>query len=215
MNSRAERGVYIVDDDPEVQHSIQYLMESVGLKVWAFSSAAEFMDAYRDNGPACLILDLRMPGMSGLEAQQQLRDQRIDIPVIVMTGHGDVPAAVRAMKLGAVEFLEKPCNDQMLIDLVHRALDQDLSNRSERKRLDGLERSLVDLSARERDVMHLLVEGQSNKEVARVLGLSPKTIERHRANIMRKLGVGSFAELVQSITVLKLRKPKPVEEANS
>lgn len=202
MSHDAAPCVYVVDDDPEVQHSVQFLMESVGLRARSFSSAGEFMDAYADEGAGCLILDLRMPGMSGLEAQEKLRDRDIDIPVIIMTGHGDVPAAVRAMKMGAIEFLEKPCNDHVLIEKVHAAIEHDVRNRQVRERFEDIERHLLTLSDREKDVMKLIVDGKSNKEVARLLELSPKTVERHRANIMRKLGVGSFAELVQNITVI-------------
>lgn len=204
--------VYIVDDDEDVQHSVRYLMESVGLRTEIYSSAPAFMAAYRDEGPSCVILDLRMPGMSGLEAQQQLRERGVHIPVIVVTGHGDVPAAVRAMKLGAVEFLEKPCNDQVLIDIVNKAIEEDAENRIVRQRLKRIKRNLMSLSARETEVMRLLVEGGSNKEVARRLGLSPKTIERHRASIMRKLSVGSFAELVKEVTAVRVLSADSREE---
>jgi RNA polymerase sigma factor (sigma-70 family) len=193
--------VYVVDDDPEVQDSVKYLMESVGLRVQTFSSARAFLESYRDQGPCCLVLDLRMPGMSGLEMQEQLRARSIEVPVIIVTGHGDVPAAVRAMKLGAVEFLEKPCNDHALLETVQRAIDADRRDRADRRRSEPIRQALATLSHRERDVLERIVSGNSNKEVARHLGLSPKTVERHRANIMRKIGAGSLAELVTKVTM--------------
>ena len=189
--------VYVVDDDAGVRHSVGYLMESVGLETVAFSSAREFLSVFREGGPACLVLDLRMPEVSGLETQELIRKKNIRIPTIIMTGHGDVPAAVRAMKLGAVDFLEKPCNDHVLLDRVQKAIEQDRQRiAAEAKRSDRLN-VLNKLSNREREVMTLVVAGHSNKETAQQLGVSPKTIETHRANLMRKLDISSFAELVQ------------------
>lgn len=189
--------VYVVDDDAGVRHSVGYLMESVGLETVAFSSAREFLSVFREGGPACLVLDLRMPEVSGLETQELIRKKNIRIPTIIMTGHGDVPAAVRAMKLGAVDFLEKPCNDHVLLDRVQKAIEQDRQRiAAEARRSDRLN-VLNKLSNREREVMTLVVAGHSNKETAQQLGVSPKTIETHRANLMRKLDISSFAELVQ------------------
>ena len=192
--------VHIVDDDLEVSQSMKFLVESVGLKAHCYASASAFFDSYRDRGAGCLILDLRMPGISGLEALELIVEKQINEPVIVVTGHGDVPAAVRALKLGAIDFVEKPCNDNLLIQKINHAIDLDQRNRSQRQHRESIHRAYDSLTERERDVLELLVDGHSNKEVARNLQLSPKTIERHRANIMRKLEVGSFAELVRDFS---------------
>lgn len=192
--------VHIVDDDQQVSQSMQFLVESVGLEACCYASASAFFERYRDRGPGCLILDLRMPGISGLEALELIVERQINEPVIVVTGHGDVPAAVRALKLGAVDFIEKPCNDNLLIQKINHAIDLDQRNRSQRQRRESIHRAYASLTGRERGVLELLVEGRSNKEVARELQLSPKTVERHRANIMRKLRVGSFAELVRDFS---------------
>ena len=189
--------VHIVDDDQAVCQSMKFLVESIGLQANCYVSASEFFDSYRNSGPGCVILDLRMPGISGLEALELIVEKRINEPVIVVTGHGDVPAAVRALKLGAVDFIEKPCNDHLLIEKINHAIDLDQRSRDERDRRQSLEQAYCTLTKRERVVLRLLVDGHSNKEVARNLELSPKTVERHRANIMRKLEVGSFAELVR------------------
>ena len=202
--------VYIVDDDAGVRDSVSYLMESVGLKTRLYASAPEFLDGYDHTGPACLLLDLRMPGYSGLETQELIRARGIDIPVIIMTGHGDVPAAVRAMKLGALDFLEKPCSDQALIDKVQGAIESDAYNRSELEEAKMLRTSLSRLSDREREVMALVASGKSNRETAQLLSVSPKTIETHRANLMRKLDAESLADLVRIAIlagVVEGRKP--------
>lgn len=188
--------VHIVDDDASVRDSVRYLMESVGLKAVTYNSSHAFFETYADTGPACVVLDLRMPGVSGLETQEQIHSRGLDLPTIIVTGHGDVPAAVRAMKLGAVDFLEKPCNDQLLLDKVHKAIDLDVNRRHKDNQRRELERSLATLSQREREVMDLIVGGKSNKEVAQILSVSPKTVESHRASVMRKLDAGSLAELV-------------------
>ncbi len=203
--------VYVVDDDPEVQESVKFLMESVGLRVSTHSSAREFFAAYDDASPACLILDLRMPEMSGLEAHELLRSKGIDLPVIVVTGHGDVPAAVRAMKLGAMDFLEKPCSDHILLEKVQRAIELDGQRRADNAKLVEIEKAMETLSRRERDVMELIVDGKSNKEVARALNVSPKTIESHRANLMRKVGAGSLAELVQYVMLVSRTERRRAE----
>lgn len=189
--------VHIVDDDQAVCRSMKFLVESIGLQANCYASASEFFERYANPGHGCVILDLRMPGISGLEALELIVEKRINEPVIVVTGHGDVPAAVRALKLGAIDFIEKPCNDHLLIEKINHALDVDQRSRDERGRRQSLEQAYRSLTQRERDVLRLLVDGHSNKAVARNLGLSPKTVERHRANIMRKLEVGSFAELVR------------------
>ena len=194
--------VHIVEDDEEVSQSMKFLVESVGLQARCYTSASTFFDSYRDQGPGCLILDLRMPGISGLEALELIIEKQINEPVIVVTGHGDVPAAVRALKLGAIDFVEKPCSDNLLIQKINHAIDLDQRNRLQRLQRESINRAYESLTERERDVLELLVGGNSNKEVARDLQLSPKTVERHRANIMRKLGVGSFAELVRDFSAV-------------
>ena len=195
--------VYVVDDDESVRDSVRYLMESVGLCVRTFASSREFFHSEPVAGPSCLILDLRMPEVSGLETQEKLYQRGYESPVIIMTGHGDVPAAVRAMKLGALDFLEKPCNDQELLDKVQKAIDQDAIRIRQDREQDSMMADLLTLSHREKQVMDLIVGGKSNKETAAVLNVSPKTVETHRANLMRKLKVNSLAELVQLSVLLK------------
>ena len=203
MASNDSATVHIVDDDQDVCASVKFLVESIGLAARIYTSASDFFNSYRECGVGCLILDLRMPGISGLEAMEKLGNHNISIPVIVVTGHGDVPAAVRALKMGAFDFLEKPCNDLLLIEKINRAIELDEQQRAERSGMASIQSLLQTLSERERDVMDLLIEGNSNKQVARHLLLSPKTVERHRANIMRKLNVSSFAELVSNVAVLR------------
>ena len=191
--------VHIVDDDASVRDSVRYLMESVGLTAKTYKSSIDFFNIYKDSGPSCLILDLRMPGGSGLEALEQIQRMKLTLPTIVMTGHGDVPAAVRAMKLGAVDFLEKPCNDHILLGKVQKAISGDAERRNRDKQQQTQSEQLATLSRREYEVMDLVVKGRSNKDVAGQLGVSPKTVESHRANVMRKLQVRSLAELVQLV----------------
>jgi two-component system response regulator FixJ len=191
--------VHIVDDDAEVRDSVQFLVESIDLQAFSYASADSFFESYKNLGPGCVILDLRMPGISGMEALKEMHRHEIYEPVIIMTGHGDVPVAVRSLKLGAFDFLEKPCNDHLLIEKTHKAIQLDVRNRGYRLQKIETQNALKSLSQRELGVLELLVEGNSNKEVARQLDISPKTIERHRANVMRKLDVGSFAELVQLV----------------
>jgi FixJ family two-component response regulator len=194
-----QHSVHIVDDDAAVRASIKFLVESVNLNALEYLSADEFMANYRDMSPGCIILDLRMPGVSGLEAVNMMRDQSILEPIVIMTGHGDVPVAVRALKLGVFDFLEKPCNDNLLIETVHRAISKDVKDRLERASQTSIQISLGSLTGRENSVLGLLVTGQSNKETADTLAISRKTIERHRSSIMRKLNAKSFAHLVQIV----------------
>jgi two-component system response regulator FixJ len=194
-----QHSVHIVDDDAAVRASIKFLVESVNLNALEYLSADEFMANYRDMSPGCIILDLRMPGVSGLEAVNMMRDQSILEPIVIMTGHGDVPVAVRALKLGVFDFLEKPCNDNLLIETVHRAISKDVKDRLERVSQISMQISLGTLTGRENSVLGLLVTGQSNKATADTLAVSRKTIERHRSSIMRKLNAKSFAHLVQIV----------------
>jgi two-component system, LuxR family, response regulator FixJ len=189
--------VFIVDDDPASRDPLRWLLESVELKVVSFASAAEFLDGYDPRTPGCLILDVRLRGMSGLDLQAELNRRGLAVATIFLTGHADVPMAVRAMKNGALDFLEKPFNDQMLLDRVQQAIERDRNARAREAEREEQQRRLEALTPREREVMELLVEGKANKEVADVLGLSVRTVEGHRARLMEKLGVNSLADLVR------------------
>ena len=192
-----EPTVFIVDDDQAVARSLRWLIESVQLKVETFASAQAFLDGYAAAKPGCLVLDVRMPGMSGIELQERLTVQRIRVPIIFITGHGDVQLAVRAVQAGAFDFIEKPFNDQDLLDRIQRAISFDSEQRardSQRSRLSAL---FASLTTREREVMDLVVEGMSNKAVANTLGLSAKTVEVHRAKVMEKMNARSVSDLVK------------------
>lgn len=189
--------VFVVDDDQAMRNSLKWLISSVGLRVECSGSADEFLRTHQAGRPGCLLLDVRMPGMSGLELQEILESEGITLPVIIITGHGDVAMAVRAMKAGAIDFIEKPFNDELLLESIRRALSLD-----ERLRHIQLERAevaerLVQLTPREREVMEMVTEGKSNKEIANDLGVSAKTVEAHRARVMEKMQAGSLAELVR------------------
>jgi RNA polymerase sigma factor (sigma-70 family) len=189
--------VYVVDDDAAVRDGLRFLVESVELRVESCASAQAFLEAYDPSRPGCLVLDVRLRGMSGLELQAELSKRGISIPTIIITGHGDVPMAVRAMKMGAVDFVEKPFNDQQLLDRIQQAIDTDRERRRGGEERAQLQSLLATLSPREREVMDLLVVGKANKEVAEHLGLSTRTVEGHRARLMEKLGCESLAELVR------------------
>jgi len=189
--------VFIVDDDPAMRESLTFLVSSIGLHVESFSSARDFLDGYAPGRIGCLVLDIRMPGMSGLELQERLNERRIELPIVMITGFGDIPMAVRALKHGALDFLEKPFTDQDLLDRIHEAIEQHRRRRIERQRRDEIEARVGRLTSRERQVMKCVVEGKSNKVIAEQLGLSPKTIEVHRARMMDKMRATSLAELLQ------------------
>ena len=189
--------VFVVDDDEAMRNSLRWLIESVGLKTETFGSAVEFIGAYQPGTPGCMVLDVRMPGMSGLELQDKLTSQHVDIPIIILTGHGDVPMAVRAMKTGAIDFLEKPCNDQMLLDCIQQALDKDSKRQVERDHEASIKARLGQLTPREHDVMEMVVAGTPNKDIATQLGVSIRTVEVHRAKVMEKMQADSLAELVR------------------
>ena len=189
--------VFIVDDDEAVRNSLRLLVKSVGLTASTFQSAQEFLDNYDPAQPGCLVLDVRMPGMSGLELQQHLNTRGAVIPVLFITGHGDIPMAVEAMQQGAFDFLQKPFRDQNLIDRVRRALDKDKANRAELlQRARILERRDA-LTPREREILDLVTSGKANKVMAADLGLSQRTVEIHRAHVMEKMGASSLAQLVR------------------
>jgi FixJ family two-component response regulator len=191
--------VYVVDDDEAVCNSLRLLLKSVGLASQTMSSAAGFLAAYQPGQPGCLVLDVRMPGMSGLELQQELNVRGATIPVIFITGHGDVPMAVEAMHHGAFDFLQKPFRDQDLIERIQRALAQDASTHAALKEHAQIRERLSSLTPREREVMQLMTEGKPNKVMAHVLGVSQRTVEIHRARVMEKSGASSLAQLVRMV----------------
>jgi two-component system, LuxR family, response regulator FixJ len=190
--------VYIVDDDDHVRASLTWLFTSIDLEVQAFASAAAFLGAYA-GGPGCLLLDVRMPGMTGLELQAELKRRGIALPVIFITGHGDVPMAMRAVRDGALGFFEKPFPHQEVIELVHEALQRNRDERAERGDWERVDRRLSDLTAREREIADLLVAGLANRQIAEKLGISVRTVEVHRASIMRKTNAKGLAELVRMV----------------
>lgn len=185
--------VFVVDDDPDVRDSFRLLLESVGIVTETFSSPYQFLEAADPDKPGCLLLDIRMPGMSGLELQRRLVARGITIPVIIITGHGDVTTAVQAMKTGAVDFLEKPPNDQVLIDRIQNAINIDLQSRRARAEQEDVGRRLSTLSSREEEVLNLIIAGKANKVIASDLKISEKTVEAHRARTMDKMQVRSTA----------------------
>lgn len=189
--------VFVVDDDASLCDSLLFLIESVALQVRAFQSHADFLSAYDPEVPGCIVLDVRMPGMSGLELQELLNARQSCHPVIMITGHGDVAMAIRAMKAGAFDFIEKPFSDQMLLDRIQRAVEKDTERRRERAHARELRSRFDDITPREWEVIELVVAGESNRSIAETLGVSRKTIEVHRAHIMSKTRARSLAELVQ------------------
>jgi two-component system response regulator FixJ len=189
--------VFVVDDDQAMRNSLKWLIESVGVQVESFASADDFLSRYHPGRSGCLVLDVRMPGMSGLDLQEYLAEKAIRIPVVIITGHGDVPMAVRAMKGGAVDFIEKPFNDEVLLDAIRRALALEEQQRSHQSEHLQIQERMSHLTPREHEVMQMVTEGKSNKEIANVLGVSAKTIEAHRARVMEKMQARSLAELVR------------------
>lgn len=191
--------VFVVDDDAAVRDSLKLLLKSVGQAVETFASAQEFLDAYKDDRPGCLVLDIRMPGMSGLELQEKLNERRSILPVIFITGHGDVPMAVEAMQAGAVDFIQKPFRDQDLLDRINQAVERDTANRADLAERNAIRRRLGTLTPREREVMDLVVRGKANKVIAGDLNLSQRTVEIHRARVMEKMQASSLAHLVRMV----------------
>ncbi len=191
--------VFVVDDDQAMRSSLKWLIESVGLKVEVYATAGEFMLNYYPGRSGCLLLDVRMPGMSGLELQEHLVRRQIHIPVIIITGHGDVPMAVRAMKAGAVDFIEKPFNDELLLESIRKALAADEKQRGLQSQRASIASRLAHLTPREHEVMEMVTEGRSNKEIALDLSVSAKTVEAHRARVMEKMEAASLAELVRMV----------------
>lgn len=195
--------VHIVDDDDAVRDSLSLLLQTVGLATRTYASAGEFLEAYAPGDVSCLVADIRMPGLSGLELQQELLERHIDIPIIFITGHGDVPMAVKAMKAGAVDFIQKPFRDQDLLDRIHQALQQARSARNTKLEAMTIQERFSALTPRECEVMEMVVKGCANKVIAMDLGVSQRTVELHRARVMQKMGVRSLAELVRMTEKLK------------
>ena len=200
--------VFVVDDDGPMRESLKNLLRSVGLQVQLFASAQEFLRSKRPELPSCLVLDVRLPGLSGLDLQRRTADAGIEIPIIFITGHGDIPMSVRAMKAGAVEFLTKPFRDQELLDAIQQALEGDRRVRDQRAALEEMRRRFAALTSREREVMRRVVTGLLNKQIGAELGISETTVKIHRHQVMEKMGASSLAELVRTADRLGVLVPK-------
>lgn len=204
MKSAGVPTVYIIDDDRGMRQSIQDLVESVGLRAESFATGGEFLERKRTNDPSCLVLDVRLPQMSGLDFQRRLAEIGMQIPIIFVTAHGDVPMSVRALKSGAVEFLTKPFRDQDLLDAIQQALQRDRAAHGQQAEIQGLQERFAALTAREQQVMALVVSGMLNKQIASEIGASEATVKVHRGNVMRKMQAGSVVDLVRMADKLKL-----------
>jgi FixJ family two-component response regulator len=200
--------VFVIDDDAAVRQSLQSLLRSVGLQAEGFGSATEFLTCRIPDVPSCLVLDVRLPGVSGLDFQLELAKAKIQIPIVFITGHGDIPMTVKAMKAGAVEFLPKPFRDQDLLDAVRLGLDRDRVRRESDRSISKLRASLESLTPREQQVIALVTSGLMNKQIAAEIGVSEITVKVHRGNVMRKMGAKSLADLVRMADTLGIRRAK-------
>jgi FixJ family two-component response regulator len=200
--------VFVVDDDAPMRESLKNLIRSVGLRAELFASAQEFLRSKRPDVPSCLVLDVRMPGLSGLDLQRRTTEAGMEIPIIFITGHGDIPMSVRAMKAGAVEFLTKPYRDQDLLDAIQQALERDRTARDQRAAMEELRSRFASLTPREREVMARVVAGLLNKQIGAELGTSETTVKIHRHQVMEKMGAGSLPELVRMADRLGMLVPK-------
>ena len=205
--NKADQLVFVIDDDPSMRTAIKELIEAVGFSCQTFETAQEFLETKLPDVPSCLVLDVRLPGLSGLSLQRELTKSGIQIPIIFITGHGDIPMSVQAMKAGAVEFLTKPFRDQDLLDAIEQATKRDRSTRSERTEIRELEERSETLTPRERDVMRLMVAGLLNKQIAAELAISEKTVNVHRSQVMEKMQADSLAELVRMFEKLRITSP--------
>jgi RNA polymerase sigma factor (sigma-70 family) len=206
--TESEAIVYVIDDDAQTREALKNLMRSVGLHAEVFASAQDFLRSKRPDMPACLVLDVRLRGLSGLDLQKRMAEAKIEVPIIFITGYGDIPMTVQAMKAGAVEFLTKPFRNQELLDAIQQALERDRSTREQRAKNEELYDRYDSLTPREREVMTLVVAGLLNKQIAGELGTSETTVKNHRHQIMEKMGADSLAELVKMAYNLGIATPK-------